>query len=233
MKRRTTEQFVTRAKGVHGDTYDYSKSIYTGVDNKLIVICRIHGEFLVSPGNHTGNKSKCPQCKAENVSIRCRKSIEDFKLEANITHGNLYSYDNVIYKTARLPVIITCKEHGDFLQLPDNHLKGAGCPSCHGGMYNGSKETILYYLSINDGEAYKIGITCKSVNERFTPKDRLKIEVIKTWLLPTGREAYDLEQLILKQLKAKKLVGSKLLTSGNTELFSEDILKDIKRILNG
>lgn len=39
----TEEQFLTKIKKVHGNTYDYSKTIYTGSANKITITCPIHG----------------------------------------------------------------------------------------------------------------------------------------------------------------------------------------------
>jgi len=41
----TTEEFIKKAKKVHGDKYDYSKSVYTEYNNKITIICPIHGEY--------------------------------------------------------------------------------------------------------------------------------------------------------------------------------------------
>lgn len=43
-KRLTTEEFIAKAKAVHGDKYDYSKSNYESSMTKLIIICKAHGE---------------------------------------------------------------------------------------------------------------------------------------------------------------------------------------------
>ncbi len=52
--------FIERAKEVHGDRYDYSKTVHTGQD-KVVIICKAHGEFVQSPPNHL-NGSGCPEC---------------------------------------------------------------------------------------------------------------------------------------------------------------------------
>ena len=49
----TKEDFIEKARKVHGDKYDYSKSVYNGPYEKLCVICPEHGEFWVSPNAHT------------------------------------------------------------------------------------------------------------------------------------------------------------------------------------
>lgn len=47
-----------------------------------------------------------------------------------LKHGYIYDYSKVVYKSTKDKVIITCKEHGDFLQLPSGHMVGKGCPKC-------------------------------------------------------------------------------------------------------
>ena len=45
MKKRTTEEFIELARQVHGDKYDYSKTVYVNKRNKVIITCPIHGDF--------------------------------------------------------------------------------------------------------------------------------------------------------------------------------------------
>ena len=42
----------------------------------------------------------------------------------------MYDYSKVVYKNAKIDVCIICPKHGEFWQLPTNHLKGCGCPFC-------------------------------------------------------------------------------------------------------
>ena len=48
----TKEEFIKKAREVHGDKYDYSKVDYNGVKNKVTIICPIHGEFKQTAGSH-------------------------------------------------------------------------------------------------------------------------------------------------------------------------------------
>ena len=52
MKRLTKENFIERAKNVHGDKYDYSKVEYKNARTKVCIICPIHGEFWQVPSSH-------------------------------------------------------------------------------------------------------------------------------------------------------------------------------------
>jgi len=54
----------------------------------------------------------------------------DFIRRARLVHGDKYLYDKTTYKKCSEKVCITCPKHGDFLQLPCNHLNGGGCRKC-------------------------------------------------------------------------------------------------------
>lgn len=41
----TTEIWIKRAKEVHGDLYDYSKTVYKSCKDKVTITCPIHGDF--------------------------------------------------------------------------------------------------------------------------------------------------------------------------------------------
>lgn len=45
MKKLTTEEFIERARKIHGNKYDYSKVNYVNAKTKVCIICPIHGEF--------------------------------------------------------------------------------------------------------------------------------------------------------------------------------------------
>ena len=46
------------------------------------------------------------------------------------THGDRYDYSKVKFVRSNLPVIIICKEHGEFTKDPSSHYRGRGCPVC-------------------------------------------------------------------------------------------------------
>lgn len=104
--------------------YDYSKSDFSGVKNKTIVICREHGEFQIDFDHHFNSNIGCPFCSYPS------RNTESFKLEAAKIHKGFYNYDKTVYKNSHDKVIITCPIHGDFEQSPNAHLNGQGCPKC-------------------------------------------------------------------------------------------------------
>ncbi len=122
--------FIEKAMEVHGDKYDYSKVQYIKAIDKVIIICKIHGSFEQTPHGHLNKKSGCPKCGILQ-QVNKRTSNKDFFIEKAVKlHGDVYDYSKVEYKTARLPVIIVCKTHGEFNQTPDAHLVGKGCIQC-------------------------------------------------------------------------------------------------------
>lgn len=223
---KTTEEWVLKAKAVHGNRYSYNKVDYKNNVVKVIITCPAHGDFEQKPASHINGRG-CKKCAIASSHQMNPKSTEAFIQEGSKTHNGFYTYDKVVYERSDKKVIITCPVHGDFEQMPSNHIRGNGCPNCAGYGFNPDKPAILYYLRIttNDGQVlYKVGVTNRTVNERFSLVDLSKIEIIKQKSYECGREAYVIEQEILKTFKNVKYEGPNILESGNTELFTEDIV---------
>lgn len=122
--RKSSSQFIDKARSVHGDTYDYSQVLYVNNRVPVKIICCKHGVFNQSPSNHLAGKG-CPKC-SNNVEL----TTEEFIRKAISIHGDKYDYSKVDYHNNRQPVTIICKEHGSFLQTPCSHLAGCGCYEC-------------------------------------------------------------------------------------------------------
>ena len=45
MKRLTTDEFISKAKKVHADEYDYSQVNYVNAKTLVTIICPVHGAF--------------------------------------------------------------------------------------------------------------------------------------------------------------------------------------------
>jgi hypothetical protein len=148
-----------------------------------------------------------------------------FAHDSHKIHNNKYIYDLVEYINSYTAVKIICPIHGVFEQRPDNHKSGKGCPKCALYGFQKSKPAILYYLRITlvDQVLYKIGITNRTVNDRFSVEDLKFIEILYTKNYDSGEDCYSEEQRILKQFEEFKYKGAPVLTSGNTELFTKDV----------
>lgn len=135
------QRFIDKAKGIHGDYYDYSKAYAETGKDKTIFICPIHGEFIQTWNNHIYGKSGCSKCK------KCYKwTNEEWIEEVSKRHNYKYDYSKTLYTKAKEKVIVIChekdkfgKEHGEFAIRAGNHMSGIGCPKC-GKKYNPSTE---------------------------------------------------------------------------------------------
>ena len=82
-QRLTTEQFIEKAKQVHGDKYDYSKVDYKNCSTKVCIICPKHGEFWQIPSIHLSGKG-CPECNTSKGEERIKKFLDEN--EVNYIH---------------------------------------------------------------------------------------------------------------------------------------------------
>ncbi len=117
-----TYTFIDKAKEIHGNKYDYSKTEFLKMHSKVCIICPIHGEFWQTPYSHLKGRG-CARCK--NLV-----NTEMFIEKAKKIHGDRYDYSKAEYKDNDTQVCIICPEHGEFWQTPHHHLKGCGCQKC-------------------------------------------------------------------------------------------------------
>jgi rubrerythrin len=129
----STNEFIKKAKSIHGDKYDYSKVNYKNIDTKICIICSKHGEFMQTPYAHLQGQG-CPICGKIKRNYKMQKtkggSIENFIKRAKEIHGDKYDYSKVEYKNMSTKVCIICHKHGEYWQIPSSHLQGQGCPVC-------------------------------------------------------------------------------------------------------
>jgi hypothetical protein len=125
-----TKVFIRKALRVHGDKFDYYNAKYTNAKTKIIITCRIHGDFEQNSSSHLCG-SGCSKCAREKASENYRYKKEDFLKLAIELYGDKYNYDKVDYVDYYTPIIITCPVHGDILISPHNHIScSCGCPKC-------------------------------------------------------------------------------------------------------
>lgn len=142
MNRYTQEQFIEKAKKIHGTKYDYSLVNYQGYKAKVVIVCHKHGKFEQSPTRHQQGRG-CRKCGQVKANIKRTHTTESFISRASETHNNFYDYSKVNYTGALKKVIITCPKHGDFFQQASKHIDGRGCLKCsidRGVKYNTIEE---------------------------------------------------------------------------------------------
>lgn len=129
MKKLTQENFITKAKQIHGDKYDYSKCVYNGYNAKVCIICPEHGEFWQTPSNHLKGQG-CTECgKIKSIASKI-KTNKKYIEEVKEIYGDKYDYKKIDYINCKNKICITCREHGDFYVIPSKFLRGQECPIC-------------------------------------------------------------------------------------------------------
>ena len=224
--------FISKAIDKYGDKFDYSTVKYKSMHTKVDILCSIHGITRTTPHDHLKSKTGCKECgKLQQINVQSYSFLK-FIDKAKLIHGNKYSYIEDEYTKVSEQIGIICNVcDNHFFQLGSMHLAGQGCSKCNKKGIDYNAPAILYYLSINNGEAYKIGITTLSVDERFLIKDLKTIEVLFTKDYKTAREAKAKEFEIINTFSNLKYLKKPLLSTGNSELFKTDILNEIKEIL--
>jgi len=127
------DEFIRKSKIKHKDKYDYSLVKYIKHDNKVKIICPIHGVFEQEPKVHYRG-SGCFECGkkigAEKLSKLKLMGLDVFVERSKLVHGEKYDYSLVEYISSEAKVNIICPIHGVFEQTPSIHLRGSGCNEC-------------------------------------------------------------------------------------------------------
>ena len=149
--------FINKANKIHKNKYLYTDAAYKDSKTKIGITCVLHGIFYQCPTNHLSGQG-CPTCKIEKNSLRRRLPQSEFIKKVEKIHNNIYDYSFVEYKGYHHPITIICKKHGKFIQKANNHLYGAGCPTC-------VLETSRISRIEKDGNIYKICSICNEPKE--------------------------------------------------------------------
>lgn len=129
-----THEFISMAKEIHGDRYDYSESIYLHSLEKVKIICKIHGEFFIKPSNHINNRQGCGKCG--NASIGAAAKNDSGLILSRIfskKNSDLYKYTgNIKINGMKQCIDMHCHKHGGYLSSPKNIIRSAcfGCKKC-------------------------------------------------------------------------------------------------------
>ena len=242
----TLQNFLERSEVLHGKKYSYDKVNYVSAKTNVVIECLVHGEFEQTPDSHTKGCG-CPKCGLEATSKRMlgnrKVSISDFIGRANTLHNNKYTYEKVMFEKTKDKVIITCKEHGDFILSVNKHLLGYECPRCamHGRVQNGwstsawekagkasssFKAFSVYVIKCSsDTESfYKIGKTFKCINERIKKFKEVgyTVEIVEVYK-GTAAEMSTKEKEMHKENKLNKYLPTKQFC-GRQECYSKVVV---------
>lgn len=250
--RLTTTEFIFKAKQVHGDKYDYSRTVYTRSRDSVSIICPKHGMFEQRAADHLSG-SGCPGCQREwspehkaahAASARRSRGMttDQWVARAKAVHGDRYDYSQVEYLNRRTKVKIICRIHGMFEQNPDSHLRGCGCKKCgnmsdaHKGVHNWSDEQrrktaatcqarygASRYLNSDEGKA-KNALIRQDEAFRKKMRDIISSDDVQSRTKATCLEKYGVEWAMALPETVDKVHASKRANhSWNTSKPEEDM----------
>ena len=142
----TTEQWINKAKEIHGDKYNYSVTMYSTAKTKLKIICSKHGEQEMLPHHHIKGYG-CGKCGKEQINISNGKQLSQEEFLEKISSLQGLDFTNSIYTNRRSNIIVKCLIHGDYTTKAEMLIKGCGCPKCKSS--KGEDAIELWLLSNN------------------------------------------------------------------------------------
>ena len=203
-KKLTLDEWIARARCVHGNTYDYRCVVYKGKESKVTIICSIHGEFKQIANNHVRGKG-CPRC-AKNARLTQKTFIE----QAKQVHGEVYDYSETKFTRTCDKVSIICAKHGLFEQEANSHLRGSGCPQC---------ANVDRSIAVAN-HPYRADNIKNTVLKRYGVENVMHVVAFKRRLIDTNLEKYGVENYTqTDEYDAKRIETS--LSKYNVEHYSQ------------
>ena len=238
-KRLNPESWISKAKDIHGDKFDYSLTKYINATTKLDIICPIHGLQTMLPHHHI-NGHGCGKCGKEQINKSSGKqfSTESFIEKIKKFELNL-SFEKTIYKSKRNLVIVTCPIHGDYETKAEILLKGCGCPKCKSSKGESKIREVLDIFNIKYLEQASFK-ECRAANNRRLLFD-FYIPSINTCIEFDGKQHFEPVEYWggqegLERRKRSDEIKNKFCTDNNINLFrisyNEDIEERLKNIVS-
>lgn len=209
-KRLTKEEFVEKAKRIHGNKYDYEAIEYIDIKTEVLIYCKTCQEyFKQKPRSHLAGNG-CANCNGRKYTTKKFISL----LEKVFENKYIYFGDNFKSNTK---IKVLCKIHNIFFfKRIDHLLEGSGCPICLKEKITKTSEEFIKQANSIHNNKYdysqieyinnrkKIKIFCKEHNEYFwqLPSNHLKGKVGCKYCIPKSKgENIIKDWLIMKGIK--------------------------------
>jgi hypothetical protein len=241
----TTEDFIKKAKKIHKNSYNYAKVVYNIASKPVTIICKVHGDFEQLASSHLAGYG-CKKCGLLLGANKHLLTTPEFIQKAQHIHGENYNYLKTEYNGTRNAIIITCKIHGDFEQLALSHLAGHGCKKC-GSIQTGKKQTMTteqfiqevkkkygekydYSKTIYTGSKISVIIICK-IHGKFTQVPNLHLfgRGCKKCSKLKKNNTINLNGLINKTSKTDKFIGKAIKVHNNKYNYSKVDYEGVKK----
>jgi hypothetical protein len=214
-KKKTIEKYVEEVNIVHNFEYTYPRAVYTSSSGIILVTCALHGDFPIIANNHKNGRG-CTKCGNLRRGKAHKKTKDHFIGKFHEKHKiGLYDYSRLKDSTKsneKFP--IGCKVHNEFfMQAPDVHMQGHGCPKCaiEKNTIKSTKSKEDFVNKINNpnldfsesnyiNRGTKMNVLCTIHNTYFkaTPKNLLKEKGCPTCgiIKSSEKRKYSLEKVV-------------------------------------
>jgi hypothetical protein len=171
----TNDEFIEKSNIIHKNKFSYDKLNFNGLDKKIIITCKKHGDFEQIARSHL-NGHGCFKCYKDSISKN------DILEKLKLIHNNNYTYEDFDYNKRMNEIFlkITCEKHGVFIQRLNNHIhQGNGCPYCKKSK---GEEELSKILNNNNiiFEREKTFANCKNIKKLpfdfYLPENNICIE---------------------------------------------------------
>ena len=126
----SNEDFIKCCQEILGNGYDYTKVKFINKRSKVEIVCKLHGSFYPLPYDVIYGKSKCRKC-SDIIKGKKEKEIHRVLFFKKILENKIdYDFHKFEYGGSYKKSIVICKDHGEFLNVPANILRGKGCRKC-------------------------------------------------------------------------------------------------------
>lgn len=214
MKKKTHEDYLQEleAKGIMYVPLEEYKGGKTSISHSCPA-----GHIWYGKPERILAKHGCNKC-AGNI-FKTHKQYEMELFEKEVDANPLEEYAG-----ANTAILHECINGHVWSTTPSSLLnRGRGCPRCSTSGFNDGKSAVLYLISFehNNNIFYKLGITNRSVEERYSEENwsTLKINIVWQVDFPIGKDAKDTEKRLLSEYRDFK-INTGALKSGNTETIS-------------
>src|SRR3989304_4846365 len=126
----TNEEFIKKATKIHGNKYNYDKTLYKNMKDKIIILCPFHGEFSQQPDSHLKG-SGCKNCNNKN-GIQKKMTTKTFIEISGKIWKDKIDYSKTKFNGTKQKATFICTKHREeFTQICYDHKKGnIGCDQC-------------------------------------------------------------------------------------------------------
>lgn len=221
------------------ENFEYKKALsYT------TATCLKHGDYRTKPNWLMTRGHHCAECGEEGRSDRVRIDTKEYIKRVKEIHGDRYIYSKTVYISAREPVTITCREHGDFEIIAYYHSGDTcGCQIC--GLENGaigrgrhkalgikSAEVYVAIFESNEEKFIKVGLSYKPESRIYDIQcySNYQVSLLYTEFYEDAGVAWDVENLLHREFKGESYLPTNKF-AGSTECFDISIQDEVIKLL--